>query len=319
MIFEYSAGAFIYRKRNGRSLFLVLTKTNGEMDLAKGHIEKGETAEQAAEREIFEETGMRPHLAPGFSASTTYFFMKNGEKVHKGVKFFIAKADSGTVRISKEHTGYRWMSYDEMFERVRYKDLREIMPRVNEYIGRMERMEALNEEYERLPKSIKGWNLSDAHVPGEGRLDANVMLIGQAPGQKEDASGRPFVGMSGKLLDRLLRKNGIKRCDIYITSIVQFFPPKNRAPNRHEIALCRPFLLRQIAIIRPKYVVLMGNVPSGGLLGVSHVESHHGKIMERDGIKYMITIHPAAAVRIKKKLPIIEADFEKLGKLLETD
>ena len=319
MIFEYSAGAFIYRNEEGRRLFLVLTKTNGEKDLAKGHIEKDETAEQAADREIFEETGIKPRFASGFNISTAYIFMKGGERIHKGVKFFIARADSDKVAISKEHVGYEWLSYDEMFEKVRYKDLRGIMPRVNAYIDRMESMDALNVEYGRLPKKTDGWGLSGAHVPGEGRLDAEVMLIGQAPGQKEDASGRPFVGMSGKLLDHLLRKNGIKRSDVYITSIVQFFPPKNRAPNRQEIALCKPFLLRQIGIIKPKYVVLMGNVPSGGILGISRVESHHGRIVEKDGIKYMITIHPAAAVRIKKKLPIIEADFERLGKLLKKD
>ncbi len=319
MKFEYSAGAFVYFNEYGRSMFLVLTKQNGEKDLAKGHIEKGESAEDAAKREIYEETGIVPEFLPWFSSGTEYFFKQKGETIHKNVKFFIARTNSAEVRISKEHRGYEWMDYESMRKNLAYKDLREVMRHVKEYIDRYERMLKLNEEYGELPERQKEWKLSRSFVPGEGRLDARVMLVGQAPGQNEDTERRPFIGMSGKLLDRTLRKNSIQRKNAYITSIVQFFPPENRIPTQAEIEICKPFLMKQIEIIKPEYVVLMGNVPNSGILGIGSVESNHGKLIEKDGVKYIVTIHPAAAVRIKKKVHIIEEDFSMLGKLLKED
>ncbi len=96
-------------------------------------------------------------------------------------------------------------------------------------------------------------------VPGEGPAHARMMLIGQAPGKEEDAAGKPFVGKAGKFLDQLLRKNGLDRKKLFITSPVKCYPPRNRKPHAKELKRCRPFLDRQLDIIKPKIIVLMGD------------------------------------------------------------
>ncbi len=176
-------------------------------------------------------------------------------------------------------------------------------------------MERLNAEYRKLPRRMRGWGLSKNFVAGEGPIDADVMLVGQAPGRHEDETGRPFVGISGRLLDTLLKKAGLERSDVYITSVVQFFPPKNRAPSDPEIAACRRFLYRQIHIIEPKIVIVVGAVALKELLGRVGIMKVHGSLIKKDR-DYFVTLHPAAAVRIKRNLPLIEGDFRKLGAML---
>ena len=178
---------------------------------------------------------------------------------------------------------------------------------------RKSKMASINREYAKLPEGRK-WSLSRRLVEGEGQLDSEVMVIGQAPGRFEDISGRPFIGASGRLLDRLLGLAGLKREEVYITSVVQFFPPKNRKPSDSEIAKCMPFLERQIEVIRPKVVVLLGAVSAGTLVGKGKVMSEHGSFVEKDGIMYFVTLHPAAGVRIKKNIPVLEDDFRLLGR-----
>lgn len=182
-------------------------------------------------------------------------------------------------------------------------------------MGKIERMRALNKKYANLPFSIKGekWDLSKKFVKGEGNLDANIMLIGQAPGANEDIHGRPFVGISGRLLDSLLASIDILRSDIYITSTVQFFPPKNRAPTNKEIELCREYLVSQIDIISPKLIVLVGSIALKSVVNLSPIMEYHGTLMQSDGVFYYPTLHPAAAIRIKRNMPIILHDFEVLG------
>ena len=180
--------------------------------------------------------------------------------------------------------------------------------------SREKRMKLLNREYSLLPKNSPDWRLSRNFVPGEGPLDASVMLIGQAPGRKEDITGRPFIGASGKLLDRLIELAGLERKEVYIASTVQFFPPDNRMPTDREIGLCKGFLLGQISIIRPKAIVLMGSVACRAILGIGGISKERGNIVKRDGISYMLSLHPAAAVRIRSRMPVMEADFVKFGK-----
>ena len=93
-------------------------------------------------------------------------------------------------------------------------------------MNKKDAMKKLNLEYSKLPKKISGWSLSNRMVPGEGPLDSNVMIIGQAPGKNEDIEGRPFIGTSGKFLDRLIGMAGLNRDLVYITSVVQFFRRK---------------------------------------------------------------------------------------------
>ena len=316
MKFEYSAGAFVYKISEGKVLMLVLKRgagrrgTIGAPDMPKGHIERGESAEEAAKREIMEETGLTPFFLPSFREKTTYFFRDGGDMVRKELVLFIADAGTQKVRISHEHIGYQWLDYDTAKKVLVYKDIQKILPRVVEYIGRWEKMKILNEEYARLPS--RRWGLSKRLVCGEGRLDAKIMILGQAPGRNEDFTGRPFIGRSGKLLDTIMKRSGIARNDAYITSVVQFFPPDNRMPSRMEMAACKPFLFRQIAIVKPKVVVLLGDVASMSVLGIGEVKKNHGRIIKKSGVTYMITFHPAAALRSTGTLRIMERDFDKL-------
>jgi DNA polymerase len=313
-VFEYSAGAFVYRYQRGRVLFLLLKKSNGEYDLPKGHIEKGEHAEDAARREIMEETGIDAQFDPFFSESTRYFFFKGSTRIAKQVKFFLCRTESKEVRISLEHLDHEWCDYHSALKKLKFKDLVSILPRVMEYIRRKSEIEDINSEYAMLPKESDGWDLSRRFVPGEGRLDAMIMLVGQAPGAKEDEQLRPFVGRSGILLDSVLRRAGIRRRDTYITSVVQFFPPGNRMPSSEEVKLCRPFLQRQIEMIKPRYIVAMGNLAAATVAGVGQVEKNHGKIIKHHDIYCLITFHPAAALRFRENYALMLKDFKKIAK-----
>jgi uracil-DNA glycosylase len=102
------------------------------------------------------------------------------------------------------------------------------------------------------------WQTAKHAVPGEGPLNAKVMVVGQNPGADEDELGRPFVGRSGKYLTKTLAEYGIKRKDIYITNIVKHTSPQNRKPYPDEAAACLPYLTAQIDIIKPKIIVLLG-------------------------------------------------------------
>ena len=135
-------------------------------------------------------------------------------------------------------------------------------------------------------KKCRLWRDAKHAVPGEGPLNAKVMLIGQNPGADEDELGRPFVGRSGKYLTKTLAEFGVKREDVFITNIVKHVSPKNRKPFDDEVSACLPYLITQIRIIKPKIIVL---------LGASAKETP-----KLDGIEYIQVIHPSAAMRFTK-------------------
>ncbi len=313
---EYSAGIIVYRKRGSEYRFLFLIKEDGEYDVPKGHIEKGESSESAAIRETNEETGLSVKLLPHFSTQTSYFFRQGNETVFKKVRFFISRAGSLKVGVSREHKGYAWLSYSEALRKLKHEDLKDVIGRANSYVERYEAMERLNEGYVKVPMAFKAWGLSKRLVRGEGPLNAGIMLIGQAPGRFEDKRLRPFVGRSGMLLDSMLKSVGMKRESLYITSVVQFFPPKNRLPSREEVNACLPFLRRQVEIIKPGIIVLMGNVASGAVSGISNVQKNHGRVVERAGARCLITFHPAAALRFGYVKKLMEKDLMLLSTLV---
>ena len=150
-------------------------------------------------------------------------------------------------------------------------------------------------------------------VPGEGQLSAKIMFIGEAPGRSEDEKGRPFVGAAGRILDELLKKAGIERSEVFITNIVKCRPPNNRVPKEDELTACRPYLDRQIALIKPKVICILGRTAYSSLLGGSSITANRGKIMERAGQKYFLTFHPAAVIYNKGLLSALEADLKKLA------
>jgi uracil-DNA glycosylase len=137
----------------------------------------------------------------------------------------------------------------------------------------------------------------------DGSSDAEVMLIGEAPGAEEDRLGRPFVGQSGQLLDRMLATIGLPRSSVYITNVIYWRPPGNRSPTQAEIAACQPFLERQIELLKPKIIVFLGGIAARGLLGVKEgVSKLRGRLFvytTADGtrIPAMVTFHPAFLLR----------------------
>lgn len=156
-------------------------------------------------------------------------------------------------------------------------------------------------------------------VAGEGNPDADVVFIGEAPGKLEAKTGRPFIGRSGQLLRALIREIGFDdEKDVYITSPVKYLPDRG-TPTSTDIAHGRIHLMKQFAIIQPKVVMLLGRVAAEGVLERKvAVASEHGEVIEeKDGIKYFLTFHPAAALRFPKKFkPKLQEDFQKLKRLL---
>ena len=150
-------------------------------------------------------------------------------------------------------------------------------------------------------------------VPGEGQISAKIMFIGEAPGRSEDEKGKPFVGAAGRILDDLLKKAGIERSQVFITNIVKCRPPNNRVPKEDELIACRPYLDRQIALIKPKVICILGRTAYSSILGGSSINANRGKIVERSGQKYFSTFHPAAVIYNKNLLSTLEADLKKLA------
>ncbi len=183
-------------------------------------------------------------------------------------------------------------------------------------LGKSKRINKLNNEYKRMSE-MSGWSLSSNFVKGDGPVDADIMIVGQAPGRNEDTKGKPFIGMSGKMLNELLSLSGIDRNNVYITSTVQFFPPKNRMPTKKEIELCAPMLKKQIEIVDPKIVITLGSLAANTTVGIDNIMHNHG-LLTHDGDRYYFsTLHPAAAVRLKKNVPIIKDDFKRLGTIVK--
>ena len=154
-------------------------------------------------------------------------------------------------------------------------------------------------------------------VPGEGQLPAKIMLIGEAPGKNEDEKGQPFVGAAGKALDLALEKSGIPRQSVFITNIAKCRPPDNRIPEPEEQIACRPYLDRQISLISPQIICILGNTAYSSLLGGKSVMADRGKILKRGGQEYLITIHPAAAIYNRDFRSVLEDDLSLLGHEIE--
>lgn len=156
-------------------------------------------------------------------------------------------------------------------------------------------------------------------VPGEGQLAAKVVFVGEAPGKSEDDNGRPFVGAAGKILDEMLARAGIQRSQVFITNIVKCRPPNNRVPEDDEVSACMPYLDRQIALIRPRIICILGRTAYSSLLGGNSITANRGKVIEKAGQKYFLTIHPAAAIYNKSMLSLLEADLKKLAKEIQKE
>jgi len=153
-------------------------------------------------------------------------------------------------------------------------------------------------------------------VVGEGSPDAKIVFIGEAPGKKEAETGRPFIGRSGQLLRLLIRQIGLSEKDVYITSPVKYLPLKG-TPSESDIAHGKIHLEKQLEIIGPEIIVLLGSVAARGVLGEKiPINANHGRVIEKNGKKYFLTFHPAAALRFVKNKPLLVSDFKKLKTII---
>ena len=133
---------------------------------------------------------------------------------------------------------------------------------------------------------------------GDGDPDADTMIVGEAPGEEEDLSGRPFVGRAGQLLDRVLASVEIDRHEVYVTNMVKFRPPGNRTPRPEEIAASVPLLVDQIRCVRPQVIVTLGNVPTQWFLGSKEgITRLRGQWAEWHGVRVLPMYHPAYLLR----------------------
>jgi len=148
------------------------------------------------------------------------------------------------------------------------------------------------------------------------------MIVGEAPGFNEDRQGEPFVGAAGKLLDTLLVRIGLSRADVYITNVLKCRPPMNRDPMPNEAEACSPYLARQLELIRPKVVLILGRHAMERLMpGQGSISRVHGSLVMRGSVAFVPLYHPAAALHNGALVADLERDFDRvrvyLDKLLD--
>ena len=173
--------------------------------------------------------------------------------------------------------------------------------------------------WEELEESIKGCNKCKLYktrqniVFGTGNKHAKLMFIGEGPGADEDKLGEPFVGRAGKLMNLAFETLGIDRNEVYIANVVKCRPPGNRNPEDDEAISCLNYLRNQVILVHPEIIVLLGSVALKNILGKEYgITASRGKWVEKKGIKYMPTWHPAALLRDEmKKIDFIK-DLQKV-------
>lgn len=156
-------------------------------------------------------------------------------------------------------------------------------------------------------------------VPGAGNPEADVLFVGEAPGQKEDESGTPFCGAAGKFLDDMLASINLDRSQVFIANTLKCRPPQNRDPEEGEKAVCRPYLDRQVEIINPKLIVCLGRHSVANFLpGAGGISQLHGKAVRRpDRRVYLALYHPAAALHNGGLRATLMEDFGKIPAILK--
>ena len=183
------------------------------------------------------------------------------------------------------------------------------------------------DELEKIVKLFKECDICKTAINtvfGDGNPDADVMLIGEAPGAKEDEMGIPFCGPSGKLLDNIMMSIGMKRSDVYITNTVFWRPPGNRRPTPEEVAKCRPFVEKHIELIAPKIIILVGSTAVESLLGTKEtMHNLRGNVFEysnqylKNVVKCVVIFHPSYLLRQPLKKKLMWHDVSKISELLD--
>jgi DNA polymerase len=177
----------------------------------------------------------------------------------------------------------------------------------------------LSDEIKTCPKCRLAETRTHA-VPGEGSPRASVMFVGEGPGENEDKSGRPFVGQAGKFLNTLLERAGIAREEVFITNIVKCRPPENRVPLTDEVEACSDYLMAQIAVVEPKFVIPLGGAALKTLLGPDlKITQVRCRVFRKSGILYIPLYHPAAALHRPPLVETLQADIMTLRELLNRE
>ena len=177
-------------------------------------------------------------------------------------------------------------------------------------------------DLEELAAAVRGCERCRLHhtrtqaVPGEGNPRAEILFIGEGPGYHEDQQGRPFVGPAGHLLDELIEGAGFKRAEVFIGNVVKCRPPQNRDPAEDEAGACRPYLTRQIELIDPKLIVLLGRHALNAFFPDARISKARGTLRTIDDRRFLPVYHPAAALRQGRLRTVLEQDFALIPKLL---
>ena len=154
-------------------------------------------------------------------------------------------------------------------------------------------------------------------VPGEGPENAPVMFIGEAPGFHEDREGRPFVGAAGKYLDELLGLIDMKREQVYICNVIKCRPPQNRDPLPEEMAACRPYIDKQLELIKPKVVITISRFAMARWFPEKKISEIHGKPKKFGDLVVLPMYHPAAALHQPSLKRVLEEDFKRVPQILK--
>ncbi|GAW93906.1 uracil-DNA glycosylase [Calderihabitans maritimus] len=150
-------------------------------------------------------------------------------------------------------------------------------------------------------------------VFGEGNPAARVIFVGEAPGAREDETGRPFVGAAGQVLNYLLEEAGIDRSQVYITSVNKCRPPRNRLPRQGEAAACYPYLKKQLELIKPQIIVCLGALATRWLIDrKAKISEVRGSWFYKNGQAFLPTFHPAAVLRDRRKAKLVVQDFQEV-------
>ena len=202
----------------------------------------------------------------------------------------------------------QWMGADVIF-RGHHEEPEEGEPVVDE----------LDEKLAAIEKEVENCTKCDLHktrtqgVFAKGKSDAEVMMIGEAPGADEDEQGLPFVGRAGKLLDQIILAMGFGVDDIYITNILKSRPPENRDPKKEEIKACWPYLEEQIQLIQPEVIITLGKPAANTLLDRnSSMGDMQGRWFSYEGIPVMSTYHPAYLLRAPSQKEKVWEDLKKV-------
>jgi uracil-DNA glycosylase family 4 len=170
----------------------------------------------------------------------------------------------------------------------------------------------------KICKKCRLYETAHNPVPGEGNTNSEIIFIGEAPGQTEDATGRPFVGRAGKLLETLLKEIGYTREQVWIGNIIKHRPPENREPLPDEIQCCEPYLTMQIKTINPILVVTLGRYSMSYFYPDGKISRDRGTVIYVKGFNVFPVYHPAAALRNPTMFADLRKDFQKIPEVLKT-